>query len=204
MDNTELILAYWFGDNPQANDPDYWEKRNPLWFGFDENTDREISKKFEPLLSEIKTDDFSDWGKTPTEQLALILLSDQFSRNIYRGSLKAFSHDHIALEQCKKGLETGQYKELHPVHQVFYFMPLEHSENLDDQNLCIKLLEETKASSPAELLKILENFQEFAIQHRDIIEKFGRFPHRNKILGRMATEQEKEYLATGGATYGQG
>ena len=204
MDNTDLILAFWFGENHQTTDPDYWKKRNSLWFGFDEETDREISKKFEPLLSELKIDKFNDWGNTPIDQLALILLTDQFSRNIYRGSPKAFSFDHIALEQCKKGLKTRQYKELHSVHQVFYFMPLEHSENLEDQNLCIKMLEEAKASSPSELLKLLESFQEFAIQHREIIEKFGRFPHRNKILGRTPTDKEKEYLATGGATYGQG
>ncbi len=204
MDDVHRILTFWFGQQPCSNDSDYWKQKNTLWFGVNADADQHITKTFKPLLLQAKNNDFCNWQDTASGRLALIILTDQFPRNIYRSTNKAFSFDRFALKQCLEGLEAGQHLELHPVHQVFFFMPLEHSENIKHQNTCAELLASLVLSSSAALLSTMENFHAFAIKHLDIIAQFGRFPHRNALLGRKSTAAELEYLQASSFKFGQG
>lgn len=204
MDDVNRILNFWFGQQPDSNNPDYWKQKNTLWFGFNVDADQLITITFKPLLLQAKNNELRNWEGTASGRLALIILTDQFSRNIYRSTAEAFSFDKFALKQCLEGLEAMQHLELHPVHQVFFFMPLEHSENIKHQNTCVELLENLALSSSPEMLSTMKNFREFAIKHLDIIAQFGQFPHRNALLGRKSTQAELEYLQASGTTFGQG
>lgn len=204
MNEIKRVLNFWFGDQAKSNDPNYWQAKNELWFGFNEKTDQLITTTFKPLLLQALKNELQNWENTPSGRLALIVLSDQFPRNIFRGTADAFSFDHFALQQCRHGLEARQHAELHPVQQVFFFMPLEHSENIAEQNTCVDLFEKLVASCSPAMLNTMGNFRDFAIKHRDIIAKFGRFPHRNALLGRSSTSEELQYLQSGGSTFGQG
>ena len=204
MNDINLILDFWFGEDKTSMDPDYWKQKGALWFGFDSETDLEISKKFKPLLLKAKNNDFSNWKNTPSGRLALIILTDQLPRNIFRGTSDAFAYDSFALELCLEGLENKQYRELHPVHQTFFFMPLEHSERIEDQNTCVELFSNLVSTSTPKMLSHMSFSRDFAVKHRDIIAEFGRFPHRNDILNRESSEQERLYLKSGGTSFGQG
>ena len=204
MNDVNLILDFWFGADQASLDPDYWQQKSALWFGFDPDTDLDISKKFKPLLLKAKNNELCSWENTPSGRLALIILTDQFPRNIFRGTSDAFAYDSFALEQCLKELKNKQYKGLHPVQQMFLFMPLEHSERIEDQNTCVELLDNLVSTSTADMSKTMVNFRDFAVKHRDIIAEFGRFPHRNDILNRESNEQERLYLKSGGTSFGQG
>jgi uncharacterized protein (DUF924 family) len=131
------------------------------------------------------------WENSDRGLVALILLLDQFTRNIYRNTPAAFSGDARALDLAQRTIVAGHHQRLPAIHQVFLYMPLEHSENIDTQEECVTLFEELAAVTGHEQI---ENFCRYAVAHREVIEQFGRFPHRNAILGRESTPGEIEYL----------
>ena len=135
--------------------------------------------------------------------MALIILLDQFTRNIFRGSPRAFEGDERARSVLNAALARGFDHSLSYKERCFIYMPLEHSESLADQQRCVELFEALLAQAPAAYHANIGSSLNFAIKHRDIIREFGRFPHRNEILGRMATPEEMRYLADGGARFGQ-
>ena len=135
--------------------------------------------------------------------MALIILLDQFSRNIYRDSLNAFSQDRQAVLICSEGIEKGFDNKLHPVQRTFFYMPLMHSEDINIQEKALKYFQKLKETylAPPELANMVSGNYEYALKHYEIIKRFGRYPHRNKILVRKSTMQEIEFLKGPGSSF---
>ncbi len=199
MKNKENILRFWFGDIPAADQvaPD----RLKLWFGGDSAADKEIRKKFEHLLKPAMAGVLDDWTGAAHGTLALIVLLDQFPRNIFRKKPEAFASDERALQLALAGLEQGQDRALSIVERAFFYMPLEHSESLEMQKLSVQKFENLLADAPPQLKKMCASFLDYAVRHKEIIERFGRYPHRNQALGRASTEEELEFLKQPGSSF---
>src|SRR5690606_32287203 len=139
--------------------------------------------------------------ETPQGRLALIILLDQFPRNMYRETPQAFAFDAKARALTLEGLQAGDDQALRPIERVFFYLPLEHAEDLALQHRCVELFETLAASLPEETRKSFDGFTDFARKHRVIVERFGRFPHRNAILGRESTDEEIAFLRTPGSSF---
>lgn len=192
MENQTSIIEYWFGRN--ADDAVVANEQSPLWWSKNINTDNEIRDRFGALVLAAEAGDLDDWSHSPEGRLALILLTDQFSRNIHRDTHAAFRFDDLARNWCEEGLASHADKKLRPIERVFFYLPLEHSEDLDRQNRCVELYRELAGEVSHELKSTFDGFVNFALRHQVIIERFGRFPHRNEILGRKSTPEEIEFL----------
>jgi uncharacterized protein (DUF924 family) len=143
------------------------------------------------------------WAQEPRSALALIILCDQLPRNIHRGDPRAFVFDDHARRVAEGLVDAGLDAELWPIERVFAYMPFEHAEDAASQARSVALLERLRDAVPAEQRAQFQTFLEYAESHRDVIERFGRFPHRNAILGRTDTDAEREWLASGAQSWGQ-
>jgi uncharacterized protein (DUF924 family) len=185
----EEIHDYWFGE---LDDRGLCrEDRNALWFTAREETDADCRSRFGPLVAQALAGELEDWSLRDRGLVALILLLDQFTRNIYRGSARAFAGDGRALTLAQHAIETGHYQRLPAIHQVFLYLPLEHCEDLEVQEECVTLFEELASVTGS---SEIAEFTRYAAAHRDVIALFGRFPHRNAVLGRESTPEELAYL----------
>ncbi|PSB04461.1 DUF924 family protein [Merismopedia glauca] len=188
----DKILDFWFG-TPSSND---YGMFRPIWFEVNPELDREISDRFLTDHQAAANGNLDTWKTTPLGCLALILLLDQIPRNIYRGTPQAFATDSQALNLTKYALANGFDTQLLPIQRWFIYLPLEHSENLGDQRQCVYLFAKLPLSSEKQM------GVDFARKHCQIIEKFGRFPHRNQILGRETTPEEAEFLMQPDSSFG--
>lgn len=200
MNRIEQILSFWFGELGSDGLP--LEDRGKFWFRSDHETD-ERCREFEQDLRNAASGKLTDWGQQPEGRLALILLLDQFSRNIYRGTPQAFAQDPLALSLTSEGIGRGHDLMLRPIERVFFYMPLEHAESLEAQERCVAAHRALLQAAPPASTPRLRSFLNHAINHRDIIKRFGRFPHRNKLLNRTSTPEELQYLRTNKSTFGQ-
>jgi uncharacterized protein (DUF924 family) len=187
------IRQFWFGDS--ADDRDTSRQQASLWWSKNEALDRQVRQRFEATLTAAADSQLDAWAATPDGLLALILLTDQFSRNMYRGQARAFAFDALALRWCRLGLEQQFDQALRPIERVFLYLPLEHSEQLADQEQAVLLFGRLLSGVPAERQDIYSGYLDYARQHRNVIARFGRFPHRNAILKRPSTAAELEFLA---------
>ena len=195
------VTTFWFRDATRS--PEALERRGAVWFGAEPAFDRECATRFAVSLEDAARGALDDWTGTPQGRLALVILLDQMPRNIHRGSPAAFAHDEQAAAHCIAGIESGQDHSLHPVERVFLYMPLQHAEDLGLQHRSVERFESLAAEvDDAWRDRFAENAH-YARLHRDIVERFGRFPHRNRVLGRESTEEELSYLADGAPTFGQ-
>ena len=195
------VLSFWFED--ATHTPEALQRRGTVWFRADPAFDGECAETFAGLLEDAARGALRDWARTPRGRLALVVLLDQMPRNIHRGSPAAFMHDGQAAAHCVAGIEAGQDRALHPVERVFLYMPLQHAEDLDLQCRSVEQFESLASEVDAAWRdQFVENVR-YAREHHDIVERFGRFPHRNRILGRESTEEELRYLADGAPTFGQ-
>lgn len=204
IDNIEKqsrILDFWFGDLKDGEVPP--RELSRMWWAKNPDIDEYIRKNFENDLLDAVNGKLGNWESTPLGTLALVILLDQFPRNMYRDTPRAFSQDIPALRIAEKGIEKGFDRELHPVMRVFFYMPFMHSESRDMQERSTALFGalENDFSSPRELAEMLSDNMEYAERHRTIIERFGRFPHRNRILGRESTTEEAEFLKQPGSSF---
>ena len=183
------IHQFWFG--PLDDDGFAAAQQNRLWFSASEETDTTLRSNFGHLVTQALAGELNHWAADDRGLIALLLLLDQFTRNIYRGTPESFAGDAAALELVQPVIASKRHEALPPIHQVFLFMPLEHCENLAAQEECIRLFGELADRSDA--VRINESAR-YAVAHRDVIARFGRFPHRNAILGRESTTQELAYL----------
>lgn len=199
----ESILIFWFGDLELKDGEMPSEEKRRMWWAKDEATDEYIRTNFESELLLAKEGGLQSWEYSPSGTLALIILLDQFSRNIYRGTPAAFSQDSIALDTAARGIAKGFDKTLHPAERVFFYMPYMHSEDIEIQEKSLQLfrgLEEEFKTFPRLSSTLSEN-RKYAEAHYDIIKRFGRYPHRNEILGRKSTVEELEFLKQPGSSF---
>ena len=195
------VLDFWFDGCEQ--DAPHIDARMDRWFGADHTLDEEIRDRFGDLVTQASAGDLDDWAEDPHGRLALIILLDQFPRNIHRGSADAFEGDRRALKLCVDGIVNRAYKKLRPEEQIFFFMPLQHTESRKLQDKSVSIYTALAKNVSETLRETFMTTAQFAELHRDIIEQFGRFPHRNKVLGRENTEAEEAYLAVDGTSFGQ-
>ena len=195
------ILQFWFGELKKNEIPD--EKKRKIWWAKDEKIDMYIKNMFENLLIKAKNGELESWKITPRGMLALIILTDQFSRNIYRDTSQAFSQDETALQGTLDGIKREMDLKLYVIERVFFYMPLMHSENIDIQDKSIHYFNrlEDDYKDKQEFNNLLKGNKIFAEKHYEIIKRFGRFPHRNKILKRESTADETEFLKQPGSSF---
>jgi len=194
------VLDFWFGDGLQRDWPS--NERQALWFGGGAEQDATIHRRFGTLVDSAFAGGLKDWEHTPSTRLALLVVLDQFSRNVHRGQARAFAGDARAQQLVLAALAAGEDERLALVGRVFLYMPLMHAEDLALQQRCVACFTALHRNSPPALRQTLAGNLRFAREHRDIIERFGRFPHRNAALGRESSAEEVTFLANG-PRYGQ-
>ncbi|NJR38341.1 MAG: DUF924 domain-containing protein [Leptolyngbyaceae cyanobacterium CSU_1_4] len=188
------VLQFWFGD-PQSEEAQY-SRRRKVWFSKHSETDQIIQRRFLTTYEQAVAGELEGWQATPEGCLALILLLDQFPRNLFREQPQAFATDRQARTLALRAIAQGFDQSLAPIQRIFIYLPLEHSENLGDQHQSVALFQQLTAHSP-ELADVFD----YAVRHQTVIERFGRFPHRNASLGRASTAAELEFLKQPGSSF---
>lgn len=192
LDNrAEDVLAWWFG--PKARGA---EALRPMWFVKSEATDREIRDRYASLVEEALQGRLDGWMAEPDSALARILVLDQFTRNIFRDTPRAFAGDAQALAATRAMVDAGWDRQLPPARRAFVYMPLEHAEDLGAQDEAVRQFTTLAAEAP-EMAGMLD----WARKHREVVLRFGRFPHRNEILGRASTDEEAAFLHQPGSRF---
>jgi uncharacterized protein (DUF924 family) len=202
MPDPDHILQFWFADAAQS--PAKAEARMTFWFDGAPETDAQIRDRFGTAVEAAARGELTAWTGAPRPALTLVVLVDQFPRNLWRGTARAFSHDPRALAVAEQALAAGFFQELAPIERPFLALPFQHSESLEAQRESVRLCAEIVASAPPEWRATLETFHDYAQRHLEVIARFGRFPHRNAMLGRASTAEERAYLESGGETFGPG
>ena len=186
------VLDFWFGAPGSAE----FGTQRKLWFVKDAEFDRRIVEQFGATIEQALRGELDAWAATPTGALARILLLDQFTRNAFRGNARAFAGDAQALAAATAVVGSRQDERLSPLMRSFAYLPFEHAEGLAMQNEAVRLFTRLVATAPD-----LASMLDYAHRHRAVIERFGRFPHRNEILGRQSTAEELAYVATPGSGF---
>lgn len=195
------VLDYWFAGS--ENDPQAATQRMAFWFQASDAIDAEIRDCFSDMVEPAAMGNYSEWGGNPHACLALILVLDQFPRNLYRSKGEAFKHDSLAFGLTIVGQRLEYLDALTPIEQVFFLMPYQHAEDLQRQREGVALYQRLAESVSEDWQGLVSSCRDFAQLHLDIIEQFGRFPHRNAALNRESTTAELKYLADG-ESFGQG
>lgn len=194
------VLAFWFGDG--RDDASVIAAQDALWFRGGDAVDARIRVRFAALREDAVTGRLNDdWNATPRGQLARVILVDQFSRNLFRDDPRAFEYDALARQWADAALDEGADRLLRPIERVFLYLPLEHSESLADQQRSVQAFEALLGEVPAPLHDAFANYLDYARRHHDVIARFGRFPHRNAVLGRPSTREETEFLQQPGSSF---
>ena len=183
------MLLFWFGPPAERG------KAHKRWFVKDPAFDAEIRDRFLPLYEEARAGRRAHWKAQPADGLALVIVLDQFPRNMFRGTPRAFESDPLALEAARQAVERGFDRDMPAVERLFLYLPFEHSERLADQELACELMQPLEALQPE-----LDAYR-YAVLHRDIVARFGRFPHRNAVLGRPSTPEEIAFLKGPGSSF---
>jgi uncharacterized protein (DUF924 family) len=181
------VLTFWFGEGAE------YGKRHKRWFVKDPAFDAEVARRFLPLYEQLSAD--RRWLESPRSSVARILVLDQLPRNMFRGTARAFASDALALETARRAVDNGYDRGLLPVERLFVYLPFEHSERLADQERACELY------GPLAAFPETDDALRYAIAHRDVIRRYGRFPHRNAILGRASTSEELEFLRQPGSSF---
>jgi steroid delta-isomerase-like uncharacterized protein len=196
----EALLAFWFGADLDA--PAVLGERMQRWFDGGPELDRELRARFADLPDRAASGALDAWAAAPRSALARVIALDQLPRNLFRGSTRAFAYDGVALEAAEAALAAGFDRALHPLEAGFLYLPFEHAERLDAQQRSVALIEALEARAAPALRPALAEWADYARRHLAVIERFGRFPHRNAALGRVPTAAERAWLAAGGDTFG--
>ena len=191
----QQVLDFWLGDGLTLGWPT--DDRSALWFGGGAALDAQIRERFGALVDQAVDGGLSDWEQPVHARLALVILLDQFTRNVYRGQARAFAGDGRSQRLVLQALPLGQDDELPTIGRVFFYMPLMHAESPTLQDECVLLFEKLARQSPPGLQPKLAGNLRAAREHAEIIGRFGRFPHRNAVLGRVNTPEEDGFLQNG-------
>lgn len=195
------LLDFWFGELDVQGLPDSYHRNR--WFRASRAFDKEIRRRFFTMVLIASEGGLDHWRANAGGTLAEIILLDQFTRNIHRGSAMAFDHDYQARKICRVAMSEGQDMALSGLMRAFFYMPLQHSERREDQREGVACLEQLVASEQGALKDFLGSFLQSARDHQAIVDRFGRFPHRNAALGRASTTEELSYLEHSGRRFGQ-
>jgi uncharacterized protein (DUF924 family) len=204
MDEALEIRRFWFGSLPLK--PDGVKERLALWFGGsaeERRADELVRSRFGALVERAAAGGLAAWADSPRRRLSLILLLDQFPRHVHRGTARAFATDREALALTLSGMQSAADAALTPVERIFFYMPLQHAELRDAQEESVAAYRRLRDEAPRELAAMFASSLESAELHRSIVARFGRFPNRNRILGRANTAEEQAYLGRGGDSFGQ-
>ncbi len=194
MASFDSLLDYWFGKLTNGfADPAH----RAGWFTGRAAFDADLTARFAHLLDSVHTGKLDEWLDSPRGILAYVLTCDQLPRNIFRGSRRAFATDKLALAAARRAVEAGSDQRLEFDERGFLYLPFEHSENLVDQHTCVGLFMSLRDETPSGNRQLTGNSLRFAQRHRDIIRRFGRFPHRNAVLERTSTPDEARFIAQG-------
>lgn len=199
IDDINKVLGFWFGTDTDPKE--IIRKQSALWWGKDANTDLYINEQFGEIYQLAINDNLNSWLSSIKGQLALIIVLDQFSRVINRDSAGAFAQDSKTLKIALEGIAKNYDSSLRFIERVFYYMPLEHSENLDNQSQCVELFQKLLFEVPEDLKNEFQDSLQFAERHKEIIERFRRFPHRNKALNRISSAEELAFLMQPGSSF---
>lgn len=192
MTDIDRVLQFWLEPKPQT--PEAIAAKGALWFGGNAEQDRQIRVQFGHLVEQARNGELSSWAETPRGRLALIILLDQFSRNVYRGNPQSYSADAQSLALAIEGYESGAFAHLDSIEQMFAYLPFSHAEDLAMQKRAVDLAQRAALSAPDIWRDMLYNAVDYARKHLDVVARFGRFPHRNIVLGRLTTSEESAYL----------
>ena len=195
------VIQFWFGELPMQ--PDSLGDRLKLWYGSDPANDALIKDRFGALVDLAVAGEYASWESQALSRLALVLILDQFTRNIHRGRAGAFSGDDRALRLALDAIDRGLDREVDPIARGFFYLPLQHAEDLAVQERSVRVSERYDAECGAAFEGFEGGQAAYAREHRDIVARFSRFPHRNTALGRKPTAEELAYLADDPPTYGQ-
>ena len=206
MDEARSVRDFWFGKPPLSADALNWRIR--FWFGDEsaalrQRRDEHIRVRFGPMLERAANGELAAWADGPRRRLSLIILLDQFPRSLFRGSARAFVCDAQALALALSGMQSGADAALNVVERIFFYMPLQHAERREVQEESVVAYRRLLAEAPQELQAPFNSALRSAENHRTIIERFGRFPQRNRALQRESTPEELDWLRAGGASFGQ-
>lgn len=185
------VLDFWFG---REGEEGYGEFRDK-WFTKDARFDREVHDRFGSVYEEAAAGRLESWKEEAESCLALVIVLDQFPRNMFRGDPKTYATDELAREVARFAVEHAYDRELAPLQRLFIYLPFEHSEELEDQRLSVELFRGLTAEVGS------EDLLAYAVRHKEIVERFGRFPHRNEVLGRATTPEEAEFLREPGSSF---
>jgi len=192
----ERILNFWFGTSA-----DETKEHAARWWKKDPAFDQEIRAAFEVDLLRAMRGELDGWLEKPESSVAFVILLDQFSRNVYRDKPEAFAQDERALAATLKGIERGFDARLPPLQRYFFYMPLMHAEDRAIQRRSVEIFEKLAQEKDTGFDGMLRGAADFARRHRDIVERFGRFPHRNNMLERTTTAEESAFLLTPGSSF---
>jgi uncharacterized protein (DUF924 family) len=195
----ESVLGFWFG--PSGSAAEIAGRQRKLWFGKSPANDRAVIEHFAATLSAAAASKLNHWTATPRGRLALVVVLDQFPHHIYRDKPQAFATDPQALALSLEALTAGEDQQLTPIERVFLYLPLEHTESTAIQEQSVLLFERLAQEAAADERALFDDFLNYARQHRDVVARFGRFPHRNAILGRPSTPDELEFLKQPGSRF---
>jgi len=196
------IAAFWLGSSLES--PEAAADRREWWYRGGAAVDDDIRARYGDLIPKACAGDLMAWQSTPEGAVALILLLDQFTRNIYRNTPQAYAGDACAFDVVTRAIEQNLDTALPAVSRIWLYHPFHHAEDVEDQDWGLALLGKLRAEAPVEWHAYVERSIEGWTRHRDIVARFGRFPHRNAVLGRASTEEEHEFLKTNGEAFGQG
>jgi uncharacterized protein (DUF924 family) len=214
MDDALRIREFWFGKSltgalggEMASLALALNRRASLWFNSNPQLkaqqDELVRSQFGNLLDRAVRGELAGWADSPRRRLSLIILLDQFPRHIYRGTRQAFSCDDDALALALSGMQSAADGALNVVERLFFYMPLQHAESTEVQDESVSAYRRLVAESPKELRSTFEEAVQSAEEHRTLIRQFGRFPHRNRLLGRGSTPDEEAYLKKDVEQFGQ-
>jgi uncharacterized protein (DUF924 family) len=200
MQPWQPLLDWWFGaDHGTASE--VATARQQLWFGKRESQDREASERFGALVERALAGELQGWRESPQGWLALLILLDQLPRMIFRDTPRAFAGDALARPLLHDGLVSGVDRVLMPIQRVFAYLIFEHAEELALQDRAVELFRQLLDEADDDEHALFANYLDFAERHRQVIARFGRFPHRNVILGRVSSAQERAFLREPGSRF---
>jgi uncharacterized protein (DUF924 family) len=195
----EHVLAFWFGLPGSA--AEVAGRQRKLWFGKTPENDLAVTERFAATLRAAAAGQLDHWANTSRGRLALVIVLDQFPHHIHRDRPQAFATDPQALALSLDALAAVEDRQLAPIERVFLYLPLEHAESLAMQDRSVSLYEALAREAAADERPLFDNFLDYARKHREVVARFGRFPHRNAILGRASTPDELEFLQQPGSRF---